>query len=133
MDDAAEKKKQILSTLKTKYRLMDNLMVFTKEMGKVVEINDLESLGAVLIMRRETMEKIDYQNSEISKVLSEMDQADKDKIKRVLESKCGPEELEGPPEKDMYDTNKATLALLEKIVILDEEINTRIRQQAVPD
>ena len=133
MEDAAEKKRQILSTLKAKYRLVDNLMVFTKEMGKVVEINDLESLGAVLIMRRETMEKIDYQNSEISKVLNEMDQSDKEKIKRILESKCGPEEIEEPLEKDMYDTNKATLALLEKIVILDEEINTRIRQQAVPD
>lgn len=130
MENDIEMMIRVLSILKNKYKLTDNLMVFTKELEKAAEINDMESIGAVLSMRREAMEKIDNLNSEISRELVGMEKPCKDKIKRILESKAEPDELESQLEMEISDTNRMILSLLEKIVVLDKEINKRINKEA---
>lgn len=132
MEENIEIMLRILSILKNKYKLMDNLMVFTRELEKAAAKNDMESIGTVLSMRRETMEKIDNLNSEISRELVGMEKPNKEKIKRILESKGEPVEPEGQLEREIADTNRMTLSLLEKIVILDKEINDKINKEAVP-
>ena len=106
---------------------MDALMSFTKEMEKIVDMNDPEGLGAILNMRQGTMDRIDSLNKEISRILSGMEPEEKNKVKRLLESKGEPVELDGELESEIFNTNRTTLALLAKIVELDNAINKKVK------
>ena len=102
---------------------MDNLMALTKEMGSVIETNDLESLGAVLSMRQETMERIDNIHTEIVNTVKSLDKPDMDRLKQLLQQKDDPPvNRDDPHESGIFDTNRMTLLLLKKIIELDGTI-----------
>ena len=130
MGDNIGKLNDILSILNEKHKNMENLMVFTKEMDKVVAANDLESLGAVLSMRKESMDKIDALNADISKILAGMDQPDMERAKNILAPDADPAIPGNRVETDILETNRMTRALLKKIIDLDKEINDRIKRDA---
>ena len=119
----------VLSGLQSRHKQMDNLMALTKEMGKAIELNDLESLGAVLSMRQETMGRIDDINTEVMNRISGLDQPGRDKMKRVLKQEAGPEDLDNPLEAGIFDTNRMTMLLLQKIIDLDGAINDKISKR----
>lgn len=130
MDSGLAKLNDILFILKEKHKNMENLMVFTREMEKVVAANDLESLGAVLSMRQESMDKIDALNADVAKTLAGIGEPYNDKVKKILKSREGPIQFDNPLEKHIFDTNRMTLSLLKKIIALDGEINNRIKGDA---
>ena len=130
MEDNIGKLNDILSILNEKHKNMENLMVFTKEMDKVVAANDLESLGAVLSMRKESMDKIDALNADVSKILAGMDQPDMERAKNILAPDADPAIPGNRVETDILETNRMTRALLKKIIDLDKEINDRIKRDA---
>ena len=129
MEEKKHYLEQILSILKEKHKQMDNLMTLTKELERVMVTGDPESFGAVLNMRQASMETIDQHNEEVRQVLLEMEEKSREKIKMIL----GPELPENitfrdcPIESGIFETNKMTLALLRKIIALDDEINKKMK------
>jgi len=109
---------------------MENLMSLTKEMEKVISVNDLESLSMVLNMRQEAMDRVDKINKEIDKTVSSLEPPYRDKIKQLLHQTGQPVQLDNPLETNIFDTNKITLQLLKKIVDLDQAVNDRIHKGA---
>ncbi|MCL1982330.1 MAG: hypothetical protein FWG53_04460 [Clostridiales bacterium] len=131
-DSNMSKMDQVLTGLRGRHKQMDNLMALTKEMGNALEFNDLESLGAVLSMRQETMAKIDSANTEVFDVIKSLDQPYRDKMKKVLKQEAEPSELENPLEAGIFDTNRMTFLLLQKIIDLDGAINERVTKTIFP-
>jgi len=119
----------ILSILKDKHKQMDQLMSFTKEMEKMVDMNDPEGLGTVLNMRQKTIDYIDKLNGDISKALSGLDKEQKDKIKQILESKGEPVEFENELQADIFNTNRMTLSLLQRVVDLDAAVSKKVKKE----
>ena len=120
---------EILSLLREKYKQVDYLMSYTKEMEKIAGMDDPEGFGAVLAMRQTTMDRIDQLNVNISKVLAGMDGKSKEKIKRILESKAEPAELGDQLETDIFNTNRITMQLLQRVADLDSDVNKKVRRE----
>ena len=121
---------QILSVLKDKHKEMDKLMTLTKELEKVMETGDPESFGAVLGMREVSMETIDRHNEEVRKILDNLEDNSREKIKMILGPEL-PENIsfrECTIESGIFETNKMTLSILRKIIALDDKINIRIKK-----
>jgi len=130
MDNDISKMEHILSILREKNKLMDNLMAFTKEMEKAIDANDLESLGKVLSMRQESMDKLDMFSEEIKEILSGEGKIFSDNIQSLLDPAVERIKLEDPLEIDIFETNKMAFVTLKKIIALDETINKRMKQGA---
>ena len=128
MENNTPKTSEILSLLKDKYKQMDNLMTFTKEMEKAAGINDLEALRTVLAMRQEAMDKIDSISKDVGKILGEMDPPDRDRMKQILNQTGEPMKFNDQLENNISDTNRLTYQLLQKIIDLDKTINQRIQK-----
>jgi len=121
---------ELLSLLKEKYRQMDNLMAFTKEMEKVISTNDLGALGAVLKMRRETMDRLDALNADISNAIEAMSPDSGGRARQLLGQSDEDAQPENTLETNIYDTNRITLQLLQRVITLDEAINKKIHRRA---
>ena len=119
----------ILPILRNKYKQMDYLMAYTKEMEKAVLINDADGLGTVLNMRQETMERINLLNADVSAVLAGMDQKEQDTARQLLNTEGEPPAFDSQLESDIYNTNRMTLGLLQKIVDLDKDINSKVNKE----
>ena len=130
MEDSAFKMNQILDNLKGRHKQVDNLMSLTREMAKVIEINDLESLGAVLSMRQKSMDIIDGFNSDIKNIIESLAQPEKDKVRQILDTDGAPVEFANHTEIDISKTNKMTLALVQKVIELDRALNQKIQKNA---
>ena len=122
----------LLSGLMDRHRQMDNLMALTKEMGSVIEMNDLDSLGAVLSMRQKTMEKVDDIHMMVVKTIKRMDPMQRDKLKLIMKQEIEAGSLDDPVETGIFNTNRTTLLLLQSIIELDDAINKRIRSAIAP-
>ena len=125
MDNEVSKMEQILSILKEKHKLVDNLMTLTKEMEKVIDREDFESLSAVLSMRQDSMDRID-------KLIGSMEPLLNEETRTLLEPAEGPLSHYGPLETNIFETNRMTRALLKKVIELDEAINKKVQQSAAP-
>jgi len=130
MDNDTPIMEQLLSVLREKHKNMDNIMVFTKEMEKAIEANDLDSLGAVLTMRQDAMDKVDKLLAEQKEIIEKIDQPERGKIKLLLEPTDERPAIDDPLEAAISDTNRAAFLLLKKIIALDENINKRMKQGA---
>jgi hypothetical protein len=133
MDNDTPVIEQILAILKEKHKQIDNLMTLTKEMEKVIDMNDAESLGAVLSMRQESMDRVDKMTAELREKLSEMDPLTKEKVIKLLTPAEEPLALYDPVETSIFETNRMTFTLLKKIIELDKAINKKVQQGAAPE
>ena len=132
MENNASKMNQILTNLKDRHRQLDNLMALTKEMEKAIETNDLESLGQILSMRQTSMDRIDSLNLDIKNKLESMDKADEERTRQILDADREPGPFNDQLETDIYKTNKMTLALVQKVIELDQAVNEKIQKSAAP-
>ena len=106
---------------------MDNLMALTKDMEKAIVANDLDTLGAILTMRQKSMDQIDAFNLDIRKTLKGMKKAEREKAVAVLDAEREPEKFNNPLEANIYEANKATLSLVQKVIRLDQALNQRMQ------
>jgi hypothetical protein len=120
---------QILTSLKDRYKQMENLMASTKEMEKVIFVNDLESLGIVLNMRQEAMDKIDDINTVIQKTVLSLETSYRDRVKEILNNRSETMQLDNPLETNIFDTNRITRQLLKRIIDLDQVVNERMHKK----
>jgi len=118
---------KILETLKNRHKQVDNLMALTKEMEKSIVANDMDSLGAILSMRKKSMDNIDGLNLEIRDAIEGLEQEDKDKVRQILDVESESTIFSNPLEANIYETNKATLSLVQKVIALDKEINEKMQ------
>ncbi len=122
---------KILDNLKKKYKYVDSIFTFTKDMQKVFELQDAVSFERLLDMRGDAMvmaSKIDEANLEI---IDKLPKPLSDKMRGVLfPGKQGVNiesiKLSNPLETNIYDTNKQIGQLLAKIVRLDSEVSARV-------
>jgi predicted nucleic acid-binding Zn-ribbon protein len=119
---------KILEILKNRHKQADNLMAFTKEIEKAIDANDVEALGAILSMRQTSMDHIDAFNLEIRDTLDSLNEADKEKARQILDMEREQAAFENPLESNIYETNKATISLVQKVISLDKEINEKLRK-----
>jgi len=127
MDIDTQKLEQILSALKEKHKQIDNLLTLTKELEKVLETGDPESFGAVLSMRQGSMNATDKLNAEITGILAKADDHFRAKVLSLLEAKDEHIGFDDAIEKGIFETNRMTISLLQKIVKLDDEINKKVK------
>jgi len=132
MDDDTLKMERLLSILKEKHKQVDGLMTLTKDMENVIERNDMESLGAVLSMRQESMDRIDKLIGDTKESLVGMEPEIREKAIKLLTPSDEPLALYEPLETNIFETNRMTLALLKKIIDLDESINKKVQRSAAP-
>jgi len=118
---------KILEVLKNRHKQVDNLMALTKEMEKSIVANDMDSLGAILSMRKKSMDNIDGLNLEIRAAIEGLEQEDKDKVRQILDVERESTIFSNPLEANIYETNKATLSLVQKVIALDKEINEKMQ------
>ena len=130
MDNEISKMEQILSILREKNKQMDNLMVFTKEMENAIEANDLETLGTVLSIRQESMDKVDRLPDELRGIIEAASQPFRERVKELLEPADERIDFGDPLETAISDTNRLVFMMLKKIMALDEAINKKMKQGA---
>ena len=128
MDINTDKSNQVLLKLKDKHKQMDSLMAFTKEISNVFDTNNLEPLGTVLAKRQEVMDKIDKINLDVKRLISGMTPQYGARMKKILAPKANITKFNTPLEKNIFDTNKMTLAQLQKIIVLDKEANKKMKK-----
>jgi len=133
MDNETSAMEQILVLLKEKHKQIDNLMTLTKEMEKVIDRNDLESLGAVLSMRQDSMDRVDKLNDEVREKINGMDQPSQERVIKLLRRAEEPIAFDGSLETEIFETNRMTMSLLQRIIELDEAINKKVQQSAAPE
>lgn len=117
----------ILVDLQKKYRRMDMILTFTKELEQIIASGDETSLRLVLEMRQKEMDVIDQLDREIQNRLSMMSPVLKAKMRKILKPTSGNSiKLENPLETNIFDTNKRILKLVGRIVNLDTTIHDKI-------
>lgn len=127
---------KILENLNLKYKHVDNIMNLTKDMERAMMADDSISFGATLDMRGDVMILVDKLDQENREITSRLPSPLKERISAIIMSKrqtAGESvTLDNPLETNIYDTNKRTVALLSKIIKLDNEINQKIKGQKQP-
>lgn len=119
---------KILDNLKIKYRYMDNIMSFTKEMEKAILANDAVLLGSILEMRGDVMVQADKLDTENKEIVAHLPSPMRERIGNIIlpKKEAEPITLDNPLETNIYDTNKRIAMLLSKIIKLDTEVNKRL-------
>lgn len=123
---------KILDNLKKKYKHLDSIYTFTKDMQKAFEMQDAASFERILDMRGDAMvmaSKVDEANLEI---IEKLPKPLAEKMRAILFPKkygnanVDSLKLTNPLETNIYDTNKQIGQLLVKIVRLDTEVSTKV-------
>ncbi|MGP1569396.1 MAG: hypothetical protein ACTTH0_00500 [Eubacteriales bacterium] len=127
---------KILDNLKKKYKYMDSIFTFTKDMQKAFELEDAVSFEKILDMRGDAMVLVSKLDEENLEIIQKLPVALADKMRAILFPKkygngnVDALKLANPLETNIYDTNKQIGQLLVKIVKLDTEISAKVNGNA---
>lgn len=127
MSSTMEILSQILSNLRVRYDKINQLMNLTKELDAVSKNGDTVSVGMILDMRQKVMDLVDDIDRENRRLIGKLPDPLRTKIRSLLAPKGEPVRLENPMESDIFDTNKRTLLLAQRVAALDDSILQRIK------
>lgn len=117
---------QILSNLRVRYDKINQLMNLTKELDAASKGEDPVSFGMILDMRQKVMDFVDELDKENNRLIARLPDHSQKKIKTLLAPSGEPVRLENPLESDIFDTNKRTLLLVQRVAALDDTILKKI-------
>lgn len=132
MDDNMAVMMKILDNLREKYKYYNEIYNLTKELEKVIQMNDEYSLASVLDMRERVMVKVDALDMENFKFIDQLPVPLEKKVRGILYPKEKSKEtlkLDNPLETDLFDTNKSNIALLNRTITLDKKLNAQMNNR----
>lgn len=126
---------KILENLKKKYKYMDSIYNYTKDMDEAFKAEDGRSFEKILDMRGDVMVMVSKLDEENMEIIKRLPQPLSQKMQSILfPKKSGAVatnlQLDNPLETNIYDTHKQIAQLLVKIVKLDTEVTAKVNSNA---
>ncbi|MFV0314919.1 MAG: hypothetical protein ACK5I7_07410 [Anaerotignum sp.] len=117
---------EINSNLQKKFYKMNELQDLTKQMGQMLQINDLYAFGMIMKMRTEAMIEIENFNYAIDDLLETMSESDQMAIRNVLQKPLEEKKVADEKLQQMLELSRRIARCLERTIELDKPVNMKI-------